>query len=134
MSLIVIIGLCGSGKSSYANELLDYNIFDDFISNFYNGNIIASLKNNEDVCVIDPRLCIKNVFDRYITIFEKYINRNKISLVLFENDPQTCSFNIQQRNDGRRGVIETNNHLTLQYDLNNYQSHTCNILPCYKLQ
>ena len=131
MSLIIIIGLCGSGKSYYAKQLKDCIIYDDFINAFYNGNLIFSLKNKENVCVIDPRLCKKDIFDKYITIFQQYTDN--ISLILFENDPETCLNNIKGRNDGRRGIIETNNYLTLQYNIDNYTTYNRRVLPCYSL-
>lgn len=128
MSLIIIIGLCGSGKSYYARSL-DCKIYDDFISSFYNGNLLYDLKYGNNVCAIDPRLCKKDTFDKYITIFQKYTNN--ISLVLFENDSETCNKNVIERNDGRQGIIETNNYLTLQYNLDNYKNFVYSIKCCY---
>lgn len=130
MSLIMIIGLCGSGKSYYAKQLENYIIYDDFITTFYNGNLLYDLQNGKNVCAIDPRLCRKQLFDKYITIFEKYCNN--ISLVLFENDPVTCLDNSNKRNDGRRGIAETNNCLTLHYNLDNYKGYNSIVIPCFK--
>lgn len=132
MSLMIIIGLCGSGKSYYAKELTDYKIYDDFITSFYNGNLLYDLQHGNNVCAIDPRLCNKNTFDKYIAMFQKYTNN--ITLILFENDLETCNKNVIQRNDGRRGIIETNNYLTLQYNIDNYNNFSRFMKYCYRCQ
>lgn len=130
MSLIIIVGLCGSGKSYYSKQFNNYKIYDDFISTFYNGNLLYDLEYKNKVCVIDPRLCKKDVFEKYIAIFQKYTDN--ISLILFENNLNSCAQNIIVRNDGRQGIIEINNYLTLQYDLNNYIGYDRVIVPCFR--
>ena len=92
MSVILVIGLPASGKSHYVQQHLiddEYEVFDDFISNFYNEQAIQSIKAGKNVWLIDPRLCIPQVFQHYIQIVEQLIQKNvnnpqKIRLILFE--------------------------------------------------
>lgn len=129
--LIIIIGLCGSGKSILSKQYSDYIIFDDFITHFYDGNVIDAIKNKQKVCLIDPRLCAHETFLKYIKQFELYINKENIFLILFENDSNSCLVNVNSRNDGRR-VINTINNYSLLYNINNYMQYNHVIHPVYQ--
>ncbi|ANB51041.1 hypothetical protein [Powai lake megavirus] len=107
--LIIVIGLPGSGKTSWCKNQQEYIIFDDFISTFYDGEIISALVNNKKVCINDPRLCIFDIFARHINIMEEYINRNNIYLVLFENNPQQCIINAHNRIENKYNNMNTFN-------------------------
>jgi hypothetical protein len=132
MQLIIIIGLPGSGKTYYSNQFKDYTIFDDFVTHFYNGKVLKSIKDGEKVCLIDPRLCIFNVFERCITEIELYIPRTDIKLVLFENTPSQCVKNVKNR-DTRIVTSETIQAYSEKYKLNNYDLWKCVHNPVYKL-
>ncbi len=123
--LIIIIGLSGSGKSTLANKMTDYIIYDDFISKFYNGDVLKSIKSNQKVCLIDPRLCIPSIFTLYIKKIEQVIDKSQIQLILFNNDPITCLKNIKNRNDGRVGIDKAINLYSIGYKLENYNSWQC---------
>src|SRR5205085_12093856 len=95
--VLIIIGLPGCGKTTYSQHLNDYIIFDDFINKFYDGFAIKAIQLGKSICLIDPRLCINNIFCKYIREIEKYIERENIKLVLFENNPDQCLRNIKSR-------------------------------------
>ena len=130
--LIVIIGLCGSGKSFLCQKYNNYVIFDDFITHFYNGNLINSIKNKDKVCISDPRLCIHNIFIKFMKEIELYVNKNNIELILFENDPDACIINVKDRNDGKNGIINTINRYSTFYNLDNYKDYQHIIIPVWK--
>lgn len=129
--IVIIIGLPGSGKTTYANTLTNYLIFDDFIRDFYNGEIIKFIKMGKYVCLNDPRLCIMNVFNRYIKEILTFVSIKDIHLILFENNPDICLKNIDNRIDNRKGIKQSINQYSLYYDLNNYQKYSHTIKAVY---
>lgn len=129
--IIVIIGLPGSGKSSFSeNFCQSHKIFDDFINIFYSGELMDNIKNHNKVCIIDPRLCVFAIFFKYITIIEKYASRKDIQLILFENNPSQCEKNVSVRNDGRI-LNNTIKNYSGNYSIDNYSQWNCYIMPVY---
>lgn len=129
MKLIIIIGLPASGKTTYFNELLinDYKFFDDFISNFINGELIEEIKkNHNNICISDPRLCNPNIFIKIMKIIEKYIEKSNISLILFENDKNKCLINAKKRIN--KNVDKTIEFLSNIYNYDTYKSYDYKIL------
>ena len=133
--LIIVIGLPGSGKTTFCQDMTNngYLIFDDFISHFFNGELIESLSAGNKLCICDPRLCIYDIFLRYMTIFEKYINKDNIQLVLFENNPKQCCLNIEIRNDNtvKKQINQTIVTYSKIYHLDNYQKWNHIVLEVY---
>ena len=95
--MIIIIGLPGSGKS-HLIKTFQMKYYDDFISNFFNGELINDLNDNIDICITDPRLCNKEIFIRYMNVIEEVIDKSQISLILYKNDKERCLNNIKNRN------------------------------------
>jgi len=91
INTIIIIGLPASGKTTYYHNKLEKNGFklhDDFISNMYSSEFISDLKENNKLCLIDPRLCDFKLFNRIIDDLTQYIDISKLKLILFKNDKQ----------------------------------------------
>jgi len=129
MKLIIIIGLPGSGKTTYYEEklkALEYEFFDDFISSIVNGQMIKKIENGKtNVCITDPRLCNYETFKRVMKLIEVHINKTDIQLILFENDKDKCLLNASKRaNKNVNKTIEFNSKI---YDLNNYNGYDCKI-------
>jgi len=129
MNLIILIGLPASGKTTFYNQNLknNYLFFDDFISNFINGNLINEInKKNNNICIADPRLCNNQIFIKFMNILEQYINKSNIKLYLFENNKYKCFINANKRNN--KNVINTIEFLSNIYDFNNYNKYNYEIL------
>ena len=124
--VIIIIGLPGSGKTTFGQSLENtHKLYDDFITHFYNGKVIDDLKEGVRVCLTDPRLCDYNVFVRFMNQIEKCVDRAHIHLVLFENDPERCLENVQIRNTNMNGICETIKKLSCVYDIDKYKDYIC---------
>lgn len=121
MQLLILIGLSGSGKTTYYNEYLNgqYKFYDDFISNIIDGKLINDLRKKEgDICIADPRLCNYQTFMRVMKIIEEIIDKKDIQLILFENDKNKCLINATKR--GKRNVNKSIEFNSMIYNVENY--------------
>ena len=131
--IIIIIGLPASGKTTYFQnnkELFkDYIFHDDFISNFFNGELLNDINSGHNVCICDPRLCNITYYNKYINIIKENDNyNNKIKLLLFSNNKEKCLINAKSRN---KKVDKTIESLSQIYDINNYNHYDYEILEVY---
>lgn len=125
---IIVIGLPLSGKTTWAqNYLSNHVIYDDFITYYYNGNV----KSKSPICIIDPRLCIPDIFLKYITTMVEYYGPDNIQLIMFENNPTLCLANT--RIDNRKNIPDTIMKYTSLYNIDYecYSSYSKIILPIY---
>lgn len=125
-TLIIVIGLPGSGKTHLCQQLHDdhdYAIFDDFITYFFNNELVQHLQKGHKTCINDPRLCNPITFDKYINIFKQIIDLDQIHIVLFENNPESCIKNVIHRNKYIDQFTKNIWFYTRFYDLHNYQQY-----------
>lgn len=121
--MIIVIGLPGSGKTRFCNEILSFThiIFDDFIKNFFNGELLKAISSGKKICINDPRMCLFPIFEKYMRIFEKYIAKNDIFICLFTNDPQKCLINIEKnKNSSKKNIAKTVMNYSQHYIHENY--------------
>lgn len=130
--MIIIIGLPGSGKTTYfKNNLIDkYELFDDFISTFFNGELIEKIKEKKELCLIDPRLCNYDLFINIMNEIIKYINKSEIKLLLFENNPKKCIINSKKRIN--KNVDNMINIYSNIYIIDNYKKYNYEILKIFE--
>ena len=125
--MMIIIGLAGSGKTSYYHKKLlnDYELYDDFISNPFDIEEI-----NDRMCLIDPRLCDFKIFQDIMSDIEKYIDKTKINLILFENNPEKCLINSKNRLN--KNVENMINIYSKKYKLTNYYNYNYEIVKVFE--
>lgn len=136
MSLVIIIGLPGSGKSHLCRELQqkNYKIHDDFISNFYDGKAVVDMKEiarGRSVCLADPRLCIWEIFCSYIDKILSIVDRACIKIILFENDPYYCILNVHKRGYNKN-IIDKILKYSHHYYLHRYFDYDYEIRSIWK--
>ena len=133
--LIIVIGLPGSGKTTYMKDnIKNHIIYDDFIPNFYSCKIIDDLKNNRKICISDPRLCDFDRFQKFMGIFTDYVKHNNILLILFKNEPMACVLNANTRNAQNTHIKIVQDSILFyatKYDLNKYQDYDNMIISVY---
>lgn len=96
--LYIIIGLPASGKTTYYEKKWGHIKFhDDFITTFFDNELIEDLEEGIDICITDPRLCDINRFRDYMKIFREYVRKEDIRLILFRNNPENCLLNARKR-------------------------------------
>ena len=103
-TLTFIVGLPGSGKTTYAlKNFKNCKIFDDVANNTQEYiKLIGTLNQRLESCVVtDSFLLTKemrlDLQERFKIAYPLY----NIVWILFENDPEYCIINIQKRNDLR---------------------------------
>jgi GTPase SAR1 family protein len=102
--IIILIGLPCSGKTTFLKSLKTYEIYDDFISTIYDGELFEAIEDpNKKICIADPRLCRYETFERYIKIFE---GKHNILLILFENNAVKCLKNLESRTTAKNVTTE----------------------------
>lgn len=125
--MLIIIGLAGSGKTTYFNKYLSdkYELYDDFISNLFDIEKI-----NDKTCLIDPRLCDFEIFQDVMIDIEKCIDKKQIKLILFENNPELCLINSRKRLN--KNVEEMIKIYSKKYQLTNYFNYNYEIIKVFE--
>lgn len=123
-SIVIIIGLSGSGKTYLSNyiEQLGYMVHDDFVQHFYDGELLDDINNGIKVCINDPRLCIPIIFHKYINMFIKFGGIENILLMMYDNEPNKCLSNIENRKNKNRFISSIYEYSKV-YDIDIYKSY-----------
>jgi len=131
--VVIVIGLPGSGKTTLTKKMVGYEVFDDFITTYHDGRIVDTLKAGKRVCLSDPRLCFPAFFQMYIKIFLGFVSKKDIQLILFENNPDKCWYNLMEREDGAK-VADMIPGFSEDYDEETYKDFEYEVkavLPLY---
>jgi hypothetical protein len=97
--LIIIVGLPGSGKSTYARH---YNVIydDEELWDLYNSyfTIVAhqALLADKKICFVNAQFCATYSYKKFLAIFPPAI-QERVRTICFQNSPQQCLENHQQR-------------------------------------
>lgn len=115
--ITIIIGLPGSGKTTYIENNPDFKdtfICDDyhksgaeqiskeFIGSVYYQDLISALCDGKDVVLSDIAYCKQDRLDETVSALSSELQtleiEAKIGYVYFENNPQACKKNVMSRN------------------------------------
>lgn len=131
-TIVIIVGLPCSGKTTYANILKDEKkmiIYDDFFREYANCSLINDIKNNINVCMNDPRLCIINNFEFIINDIIKYIDVEKIIVIIYNNNPKQCIENLKLRkhdNNTYKKIENSIKNISTSYNIDLISSYLDN--------
>ncbi len=143
-NLTIIIGLPGSGKTSYIATLADKNpqlaIYDDYQGESYGpdadprlskhfGPLVSNLKQAKSAVVSDIRYCIPSELNAFLSVILGAAPNTRIQLKYFENNPEACKKNILARQ--REGRVEKELEL-LEKLSKGYETVMLDQIPVFK--
>jgi hypothetical protein len=98
--LIIIVGLPGSGKSTYARHHFSDIYDDEELKDLYNSyfTILAheALLADKKICFVNAQFCATYSYKKFLAIFPPAI-QERVKTIVFKNSPQQCLENHQQR-------------------------------------
>lgn len=105
MTIFVLVGLPGSGKTYFGNLLqaeMDQSVFLDDISQTGGLELLKQDFVDKDIIIADVHLCRTDVRMKAETILKENFPNHEIEWIYFENNPSACLENVWRRNDGRQ--------------------------------
>lgn len=126
IDITIIVGLPGSGKSTFALKLINNNNFliDDFS---LNRHLLEDFKKTEmkELIITDPLLC-ETTIERAEKKLKMFLKSENIDFkwILFENNLKDCWTNVFNRNDDRQISYGFMKDLSKKYEENYFKNET----------
>lgn len=97
-SIILFVGLPGSGKTFWAKKICDV-VVDDItdLSQLPTSETLGS----RDLGITDVNFCDSNILEKAATILKNMYPKHSIGVSYFENNVDKCRANVIHRDDGR---------------------------------
>jgi hypothetical protein len=120
VTLTVILGLCGSGKSELIKRLkVDVRFDEGFDWNLHGEHerLISALKSGQSCAVIEVGYCLKTRRDAFVARIRQAAPEVTIEWKCFANDLVQANLNCLNRRDGRdvKELLRINADLTAVY-------------------
>lgn len=115
--ITLLIGLPGSGKTWYAQNVLEYDVFIDDPKDL--SDFPRDINSSQHIVIADPMLCVG--LDRAVSFLMEVYSEHSIEYIFFENNPEKCQRNVEYRieNGDIRKVNITADILVKQYSIPN---------------
>lgn len=101
VELLIVIGLPGSGKTTYIHSLKNYIPISDFMAAKLSNikKIRENLLDNKNVAIDDVAFCSKTYRIGFLKTLDQILTdiKAKIRIVFFENNKDGCLINIEKR-------------------------------------
>lgn len=115
MSVCVVVGFCGAGKSTLMMDLQRQGLFSEIIHDYYaktlkqNGyrtvpessyffnTLKECLENDEDIAVADPLFVIESEMNKFIDFVKSLRPGIEVNIIAFTNEPEAAKQNIRDR-------------------------------------
>lgn len=115
VKLIVVLGLCGSGKtylSEKINKKTGAKIFEGVVHHKSLPEIVKCLHNGENCVIEEIAYCTQEGRTQLTTIIEKEVKGVAIEWVCLENDLSSANWNVKKRTNKNNieGHLNINNH------------------------
>lgn len=142
-TLIIIVGMPGSGKSTFIEKLVKNNptfcFYDDYQGEAFNddhdprlskhfGPLVSDLLQGKTVIVSDIAYCVPNELGIFLGMILNIAPNVVLDFKYFTNDPEQCKRNVLQRNreDRLQKELELIDKLTKHYKV-----PTVEMIPVY---
>ena len=99
-TIIIILGLPGSGKTTYAKTITTHKLYDDVLFNQYSKELLDDINNINSINIIltDPRFCDIDIFFKFLHKIGHITDnlQNHLELIVFSNDLNQVRINLEQ--------------------------------------
>ena len=120
-TVTVILGLCGSGKTTFAKQLAAVSVFDEGVAPGWPKHeaFLDALADGKDCAIVEVAYCFASVRDDFVRETLRRHPETRFNWVCFENDVQGANANC--RADARRspelvtGNIDQNERMARDY-------------------
>lgn len=138
--ILFVVGLPGSGKSTYAQTLGEhFTVLDDdelsidgspYISPNFTNIITTSLEQSKSICLVSANFTLPTFFSTVYSLFNWRL-QSRVRCICFENDPEQCLFNIQERDQKTHLLQNDISHMTSFYNPHDKVYRNATIKPVY---
>lgn len=124
MTVYVVVGLCGSGKSMFMMDMQQRGDVREIIHDYYAGSLretdyvptpeaskfydklVEAIDSNINIAVADPLFVMEDELGKFVNFLKEIRSDVQIELICFTNEPDAAKENIKVRLARRNGSEE----------------------------